>query len=177
MLSFEIDTSQYVRNLVGQFRAMRDACLYAIDESADEFIEEMQKRIEDSPPTGPEWFFRTHLREAEKKFPLTKKKTRFGRHIASEEGNPPRKLSGHLLRSFSKLVMFSRGHTRIIAYIDNEASYAYYLEFGSPTTGFGPPLMPRPFMEPVIYDAEVNYRMIQRVRRAMERAGHAYGAR
>lgn len=108
-LSFTIDTSRFVRNLVGQFRAMRDASLYAIDESADEFIDEMKKRIQRSPPTGRLYYFRTHLMRQEKKWPLTEKKTKYGTYIASERDNPPRILSGQLFRSFSKRTFFSRG--------------------------------------------------------------------
>ena len=98
-------------------------------------------------------------------------------HIASARGEPPAELSGDLLRSFSKRTIFSRGHTRIIAYIENYAPYAGWLEYGTSRTGWGGPIHPRPFMEPVMHSAEVNHRMLMRVRAAMDRAGHAYGAR
>lgn len=170
-LRFEIDTSRYIRNLVGQFRAMRDASLYAIDESADEFIDEMRKRIEDSSPSGRTYFHRGD-------FKLSEKPMKGGiPHIASAPGEPPAILSGDLLRSFSKRTFFSRGHTRIISYIENHAPYALYLEYGTSKTGWGGPIDPRPFMTPVIYSAELNHRMLTRVRRVMEAAGQAYGAR
>jgi hypothetical protein len=98
-------------------------------------------------------------------------------HIASAPGEPPAILSGELLGSFSKRTFFSRGHTRIIAYIENHAPYALYLEYGTVKTGWGGPIFPRPFMTPVIYDAEINHRMLMRVRRVMEQAGQGFGAR
>jgi hypothetical protein len=178
-LAFEIDTARYVKNLVGQFRAMRDACWFAIDESADEFIDEMQKRIREGEPSGRAWHFRYSTGYLLSRFGPTKEGS--GRpddpHIASAPGEPPAILSGKLLRSFSKRTIFSHGHTRIIAHIENDAEYAGYLEYGTPWTGWGGPVHPRPFMAPVMFDTRTNHRMILRVRRAMEAAGHAYGAR
>jgi hypothetical protein len=114
--------------------------------------------------------------------PLVFWKTEHGTYIASEEGNPPRSLSGHLLSSFEKRTFFSRGHTRVISHIENTASYAMYLEYGSPVGGGAGPwprgyMAPRPFMEPVMYDPEINHRMLRRVRRYMEYAGQRFGAR
>ena len=128
-------------------------------------------RIRASDPSGREYWHRGDFKLTEKEIPGG------WLHIASAPGEPPAQLSGELLRSFSKTVIFSHGHTRVIAYVENLAPYAVYLEYGTSRTGWGGPILPRPFMEPVVYDSEVNYRMLQRVRRAMERAGHAYGAR
>lgn len=180
-LRFDVDTSRYVRNLVGQWRAMRDASLYAIDESADEMVDEMKKRIESSSPSGRTYFFRTKEGRHQKPMPLTMKITKHGTYIASAEGDPPAILTGHLLDSFEKRTFFSVGHTRVISHIINSARYAYILEYGGPVGGGrGWPrsyMAPRPFMEPVIYSSEVNHRMLTRVRRVMESAGQGFGAR
>jgi hypothetical protein len=156
---------------------MRDASLYAIDESADVFIEEMQKRIEESSPSGREYYHSGDFR-------LTEKPIEGGfLHIASAEGEPPAQLSGELLKSFAKNTFFSAGHTRIISHIENYARsakgrpYPLYLEYGTAKTGWGGPIAPRPFMEPVMYDSGVAHKMLLRVRAAMKRAGQAYGAR
>ncbi len=171
VLTFTTDTSRFVKNLVGQFSAMRYAALHAIDESANEFIDEMRKRIESNSPSGRTYFHRGDFR-------LSMKPMEGGEvHIASAPGEPPAVLSGELLRSFSKRTFFSRGHTRIISYIENDAPYALYMEYGTSKTGWGGPIDPRPFMAPVIYSAELNHRMLMRVRRLMEVAGQGYGAR
>jgi hypothetical protein len=176
-LRFTIETGDYVKNLVGTWRAMRDAALASIDESADIFIEMMQDYIEDSSPSGREYFFRTSAGAGQLRFPLTTKKTTHGTHIASAPGEPPAVLSGSLLVSLRKRVFFSRGHTRVIAEIYSDVSYAYYLEYGTVRTGFGGPIAPRPFMAPIIFSSRANYLMLRRVRAAMERAGQGYGAR
>jgi len=176
-LTFKIDTSRYVKNLVGQFRSMRDASLFAIDESADEFIDEMKKRISDSSPGGREYHFRFASGYQLSRWGPTKKGAGRDPHIASAPGEPPAILSGHLIDSFTKRTFFSKGHTRIISYIENHAKYALYLEYGTTSTGWGGPIAPRPFMAPVIFDATLNHRMLTRVRRLMEAAGQRFGAR
>ncbi len=65
----------------------------------------------------------------------------------------------------------------VIAYIENYAGYALYLEYGTTRTGWGGPIHPRPFMAPVIYDAQMNHRVLTRVRVVMERVGQGFGAR
>jgi hypothetical protein len=173
-LIFNIPTSELLRfkgNLIGQFRAMRDAAFFAIDESADIAIDEMKKRIEESDPTG-----RTYWHRGD--FKLSEKPMSGGiQHIASARGQPPAILSGELLNSFSKRTMFSRGHTRIIAYIENHAKQAEWMEYGTPRTGWGKGIDPRPFMAPVMYDPEILHRMLMRVRRVMKAAGQGFGAR
>jgi len=182
-LRYDINTGEFVRNLVGQWRAMRDACLGALTEAVDTiYIPEMQKKLsEHEIGDYKEWYFRTPARETEKHFPLTDKPKKFGSHFSSSPGDPPAKLSGALSRGFGKRVYFSRGHTRVIAEIFNEMAYAYYLEYGSPVGGGrGFPrryMEPRPFMAPVLFNAQVNLRVVQVVRDYMEMAGHAYGAR
>ncbi len=170
-LVLTVDTTKFVRNLVGQFRAMRNASLYAIDESMDEFIDEMRKRIQESEPSGRMYFHRGDFKLSEKPMPGGIQ------HIASAPGQPPAILSGDLIDSFSSRTFFSRGHTMVIAYIENHAPYALYLEFGTYKTGWGGPIHPRPFMAPVMYDARMNHRVLMRVRRVMETAGQGFGAR
>jgi len=113
--------------------------------------------------------------------PLTMKTTTFGTYVASAEGDPPGKLSGHLLSSFESKTFYSRGHTRIISIIGNTAPYSLYLEYGSPVGGGrGWPrsyMAPRPFMAPVIYDSRINHKMLRRVRALMRYAGQTFGAR
>ena len=44
-LHFEINTGSFVKNLVGQFRAMRDASLAALIEGSDYMIEKMRDNL------------------------------------------------------------------------------------------------------------------------------------
>ena len=176
-LVFSIDTSQFVKNLVGQFRAMRDASFFAIDESTDIFIDKMKSRIKRSSPSGREYHFRYASGFQLSRYGPTKEGAGRPTHIASAPGEPPAILSGELLGSFSKRTIFSRGHTRIISYIENHSKHALWMEYGTLRTGWGGPIHPRPFMAPVVYDAALIHKMLIRVRNAMKNAGHAYGAR
>jgi hypothetical protein len=150
---------------------MRDASFYAIDESADVAIDEMKKRIKESSPSGRTYWHRGDFKLSEKPMPGGIQ------HIASAPGQPPAVLSGDLLDSFRSNTFFSRGHTRIISYIENYSGYALYLEYGTTKTGWGGPIHPRPFMAPVMYDPKILHRMLMRVRRVMEAAGQGFGAR
>ena len=180
-LHFEIDTGDFLRNLVGQFRAMRDASLAAMEESADSMVQMIKDNLSNSTPGGRIYYFRTSRGASEKHFPLTTKKTKFGTHIASAGGQPPARLSGDLIESISHRTFFSHGHTRVISEIYSNLAYAYYLEYGAVVGGHGgfpqSYMEPRPFMAPIIFSPSANYNMLLLVRAAMERAGHAYGAR
>lgn len=176
-LRFDIHTGEYIRNLVGQYRAMKYAALEAISQGAEMMIRRMQDYIRSTSPSGRIYWYRTSLGSAQKHFPLTTKPTKYGTHIASAPGDPPAELSGDLLNSLEYRAFLSRGHTRIVAEIYSNVAYAYYLEFGTIRTGFGGPIFPRPFMSVVLFDVSANVEMMHIVREYMEMAGHAYGAR